>query len=45
LWQSKVFIHVESVWKHETVLEKSRWLPRKLKFTVLVHCIGEERPG
>jgi hypothetical protein len=30
------------VLKHETGLKKGQWLLRKLQFTVLVHCTGEE---
>jgi hypothetical protein len=39
------FMHVESVRKRETGLDKGRWLLRKLLFTVLVHCTGKEGPA
>jgi hypothetical protein len=40
-WPSKVFMHAGSVWKHETGHKKGRWLQRKLRFIVPMHCTGE----
>jgi hypothetical protein len=36
-------MHIELLLKHEKGL-KREWLTRKLRFTVLVDCTGEEGP-
>ena len=40
-WPLRVFKGVESVQNHETGLKGGRWLPRKLRITVIEHCKEE----